>query len=147
MADLTITETPVFWFDLCAASLDSSQSWLRRQVLNRMAASHSCQVDHSQHLSLILLSCWGLFLVVSRLGLPAALLRLLYPNHSGNGGHYRLHRPGSWLQFRLILLNCSSAYQFFLTICLYDVAIIFLCLFSSGLGTSDDSNLGELFDV
>ena len=74
-----------------------SLSCLRRLVLNRMAASHPCQVDLSQNLSLILLGCWGLFLVVSRFFLlPVALLRLLYPNSSENRERYRLHRPGSW---------------------------------------------------
>ena len=67
-----------------------------------MAASHSCQVDLSQHVSLglILLGSWGLILVVSRFVLPVALLRLLDPYHSENGGRYRLHGPGSWLRFR-----------------------------------------------
>ena len=44
-----------------------SLSCICRKVLNRMATSHSCQVDLSQHLSLIVLGCWRLFLVVSRL--------------------------------------------------------------------------------
>ena len=77
-----------------------SLPWLHRLLLNQMAASHSCQVDLSQNLSLILLGCWGLFLVAFRCVLPVPLLRLLYLNRSENGGSYRLHRPEPWLRFR-----------------------------------------------
>ena len=53
-----------------------------------MSAAHSCRDDLSQHLPLILLSCWGFFLVVSRSVLSVALLRLLYPNHPENWGAF-----------------------------------------------------------
>ena len=90
--------------------------------------------------------CWSFFLVFSRFVLTVALFSLLDPNHSENGGRCRLHRPGSWLRFRWILKNCSPGCQLFLLIS-WSVAVTFLRLFSSGLGTSEDSNLGVLIDA
>ena len=94
-----------------------------------MTASHFCQVDLCQHLSKVLLSCWGLLLVASCFVMPVALLRLLCPNHSENGGRSRLHTPESCLRFRWVLMNCSSGCQLFQSIkfiCCCNLSLPFL---------------------
>ena len=113
-----LLQRPVFWFDPCIVRIDSPLS----AMASLLVESNGC---------FSFLSSWILLkFVLNFIGLlglnscclsfcsACPLVEVAYLNHSEDGGRYHLHRPGSWLRFSWILINCRSDCQFFFLISL-----------------------------